>query len=280
MFNAQDAIWQRHSVRTYDPRPVDEKTLKVIEAYLASNTIGPLRTPVRFKIIALKDAGQALKQFVSYGNIKGARHFVAGAVKKGDRAMEDFGYSMEKNILYLTALGLGTVWLGGSLNRSRFAQEMDASSDEVIPAITPFGYAADKRAIMDRLIRTVAKSHKRKDFSQLFFEGSLETSLDKASCGAYGEVLEAVRCAPSASNMQPWRIIREKGTDIFHFYMSEHPSNGAIKDIHIQNNDMGIAMCHFELAAIEMGLKGHWEDEKPGNAPSDHKYIISWKAEA
>jgi predicted hotdog family 3-hydroxylacyl-ACP dehydratase len=49
--------------------------------------------------------------------------------------------------------------------------------------------------------------------------------------------------------------------------MNEHPSNRALKDIKIQNNDMGIAMCHFELAADALGLKGCWVDEKPDNAP-------------
>lgn len=275
MFNALDTINQRHSTRTYDKRPVDGQTLMAVEDYLASNTKGPMGTPVRFKIIELKDAGQVLKQFVSYGNIKGARYFVAGTVKKGEKAMEDFGYCMEKNILFLTSLGLGTVWLGGSLNRSRFAQEMNATSDEVIPAITPFGYEADRKAMMDRIIKAVAKSHKRKDFSQLFFEGSIKTPLDKSSCGTYGEVLEAVRRAPSASNMQPWRIIREDTA--FHFYMDAHPSNEALKDIRIQNNDMGIAMCHFELAAQALGLKGQWVFEEPGNAPSELVYIVSWK---
>jgi len=280
MFNVLDAINQRHSVRTYDTRPVDEKTLQAIDAYLASNTKGPMGTPVRFKVIELKSSEQLLKLYVSYGNIKGARYFITGAVKKGSRAMEDFGYCMEKNILFMTSLGLGTVWLGGSLNRSRFAQEMDAAPDEVIPAITPFGYEADKKAIMDRIIKTVAKSHKRKDFTQLFNEGSLQTPLDKSACGAYGEVLEAVRRAPSASNMQPWRIIREDGANVFHFYMNEHPSNRALKDIKIQNNDMGIAMCHFELAADALGLKGCWVDEKPDNAPSELVYIVSWRGEA
>ena len=39
--------------------------------------------------------------------------------------------------------------------------------------------------------------------------------------------------------------------------------NTAFKNNRIQNLDMGIAMCHFELAAVELGLNGKWEIIEP-----------------
>ena len=45
--------------------------------------------------------------------------------------MEDFGYLMERVILYATALGLGTCWLGGTLTKSSFAEKIDLRAGEM-----------------------------------------------------------------------------------------------------------------------------------------------------
>jgi hypothetical protein len=52
--------------------------------------------------------------------------------------------------------------------------------------------------------------------------------------------------------------------------------NTVFKNIKIQNLDMGIAMCHFELASIELGLKGMWKIEKPEFASGNLEYIVTW----
>ena len=46
----------------------------------------------------------------------------------------------------------------------------------------------------------------------------------------------------------------------------------------LQRVDMGIALCHFELTAREMGLAGHWAVDDPLNPISGPKteYIASW----
>lgn len=90
--------------------------------------------------------------------------------------------------------------------------------------------------------------------------------------------LEMVRLAPSASNKQPWRIIKDG--EGFHFYLS--PSKGYSKNLglDIQRIDMGIAMCHFELTAKDLGLSGSWTaDELQVKKHRDNEeYLITWKA--
>lgn len=274
-----DSIKKRYSVRTYDSRKVESDKLKVLGDFMEENTKGPFGNAVRFKIVdASENTENELKKYISYGNIKGAAIFIAGTVKTGERAMEDFGYCMEKNVLLATSMGLGTVWLAGSMNRSSFALEMNASKDEVIPAISPLGYAADKRSLMDKVVRAVSGGNNRKEFGKLFYSSDISTPLEKSACGNYSEVLEAVRLAPSASNKQPWRIVREKDKDIYHLYLDENKVyNNAIKDIKMQNNDLGIAMCHFELAARELGLEGSWFTAKPAPDAGGLIYIVSWK---
>ncbi|MCX7774346.1 MAG: nitroreductase family protein [Clostridia bacterium] len=278
MENVLEVIRQRYSVRTYEPKPVEPDKLQKLENFLLTLNKGPFGSKVRYKLIDIGDkADSELKKFISYGNIKGARYFIDGTVEKGEMAMEDFGYCMEKAVLFATSLGLGTVWLGGSLNRGVFAEKMNATENEVIPAITPVGYAAEKRGLMDRMLRTMSGGKNRKPFSELFFNGDLSVPLDQAAAGKYFDVLEAVRWSPSASNKQPWRIIKDKSKNDFHLYISEAPGyNSAIKDIRMQYNDMGIAMAHFELSAQAQGLSGSWKVQKPPMDSGSLNYIVSW----
>ena len=267
----------RHSVRSYRPDPIEADKFASLEKYLAKNQNGPLGSRVRFALIDASDYPTAeLKKFGTYGFIKGSRVYIAGAVKPGRTAMEDYGYLMEKNILYATGMGLGTCWLGGSLNRGTFSEQLKTTTEEVIPAVTPVGYEAEKRTIVDRMIRMSAGAANRKKPEEIFFAKTPTTPLDLGSIGSYATVLDAVRHAPSASNKQPWRIIRGE-KNLYHFYLKEDAAyNNAFKDIKIQNLDIGIAMCHFELAANELGLGGKWTIEKPDLAAGDLQYIVSW----
>jgi nitroreductase len=56
--------------------------------------------------------------------VKGASSFLAVAVAKDNNSnnIEWLGYLFEKTILFATCLGLGTCWLGGTLNREEFAR--------------------------------------------------------------------------------------------------------------------------------------------------------------
>jgi hypothetical protein len=128
----------------------------------------------------------------------------------------------------------------------------------------------------------MSRGTSRKEFGALFLVGSPSASLASmnpltpASAGKYADALEAVRLAPSASNHQPWRIIKENDASIFHFYRKDTPGYTVAGDIHIQYNDMGIAMCHFELTAHETGLSGGWRVNDPRIDVGDWVYVVSW----
>ena len=92
-------------------------------------------------------------------------------------------------------------------------------------------------------------------------------------------VFQSSGCSQDRSfciQQQPWRMIRSAGNK-FHYYMKEDAAyNTAFKNNRIQNLDMGIAMCHFELAAVELGLNGVWEIMEPMLESGDLKYIVTW----
>ena len=274
---ALEAIKARISIRTYEERPVEQEKIGVLEECLLKMNKGPFGNAVRLMLVDVSGQDKdELKKYGSYGNIKGSRLFIAGAVKSGNGNMEDFGYCMEQAILQATELGLGTVWLGGGLNRSTFAQKVGAAEDEVIPAVTPVGYPSDKHTFTDNIIRFLSKARNRNQFGKIFFDVNMETPLTENACGSFAAALEAVRIAPSASNKQPWRVIRDDN-GAFHFYLKEDVVyNNAFKGIKIQNLDMGIAMNHFELAVGELGLAGGWKFAKPSLEAGKLIYIASW----
>ena len=271
-----EVIKKRTSCRVYSDKGIDKDKREELREFLAAHTNSPFNSMIRFLLLDFSGLEALdLKAPGTYGVIKGAKYFIVGAVGNHAKAMEDYGYCMEKNILKATAMGLGTCWLGGTFSRSGFGERMGLVNGELLPAISPVGYSSSKRSIVDRLFRLSAGSDKRKPWDELFFAGNIRTPLQKDSSSPYEEPLECVRIGPSASNKQPWRIIKDRGN--LHFYLSRTPGyNAVFGDIKMQNIDMGIAMCHFELSARELGLKGAWKVADPRVEAGDTEYIVSW----
>jgi nitroreductase len=274
-----DIIRRRKSIRSYLDRPVEEEKREALNQFLSSNTTGPFGTKSRFLFItATPEDRKALRGLITYGVIKNPAGFIIGAVEKKPHHLEDFGYLMEQNILMATDLGLGTCWLGGTYNSSGFARKMALQPHEIIPAVASVGYAVPRLSPVDSLIRMSSGANRRKSWSTLFFQDQQALSTNDA--GRYATPLEMLRLAPSASNFQPWRIVRAAHTQTFHFYLKRTP---AVKQIaafkaDLQLVDMGIAMCHFALAAGEEGLKGRWEIHDPLLKGDVGKmdYIATW----
>jgi hypothetical protein len=140
-----ETIKSRTSCRTYGDKSVEPDKLSALKDFLASNDRVPFGSDVRFQLLDLDEPEMnSLKDLGTYGVIRGARQFIVGAVKKQPKAMEDYGYAMEMNVLKATALGLGTCLLGGTFKRSGFAQRVHLEDDELLPVISSLGYAGNK----------------------------------------------------------------------------------------------------------------------------------------
>jgi hypothetical protein len=67
--------------------------------------------------------------------------------------------------------------------------------------------------------------------------------------------------------------------DAFQFFLSRDKAYSAMMPFaDLQRIDMGIAMCHFQLAAAELGLRGGWQDAAPEipGTPAHFEYIASF----
>jgi nitroreductase len=273
-----EAMKRRVSVRSYADRPVEQSVKEKIRGLLETHNTGPFGNKVSLSLIDLSDMEQAeTRQLGTYGFIRGARLYVAGVVSQRPGAMQDFGYCLEQVIIRITHLGLGTCWLGGTFKRTSFAERLSLSNDEVIPAISPIGYARDKRTVRERVLRRFVGADQRKPWAVLFFEGAMDRPLPREAAGDYATALECLRLAPSASNGQPWRIVKPKDANVFHFFLKRTPGYAKfLRGLDLQLVDMGIAMSHFELAARETGLDGTWKAGDPGFGGTEAEYVISW----
>jgi len=272
-FPVEKTVMARSSVRTYENRGLSTNEKDQLNAYI-DNLTNPFSIDVTFRLLE-KAASADGEKLGTYGVIKGAENYIGASAADKELALEALGYSFENLILYATSLGLGTCWLGGTFNRSGFAAAMNLKVGDLFPCISPVGYPTGKKRALESVMRWVAKSGQRKEWKELFYKQEFTQPLTKLEAGDFAFPLEMVRLAPSAVNKQPWRIVQNK--DTYHFYLAKTIKND-IEKIDLQRVDIGIAACHFHLAALEKGLPGKFQKliDPEIQSPDQMQYIFSW----
>lgn len=273
-----ETIRKRRSCRSYANRPLEEGVLRQIAKQVDAPHRGPFGHTPRFVMISMTALPpEEWKKLGTYGVIKNANQFIIGKIRGDNRALTDYGYCKEKLVLQMTALGLGTCWLGGTFQFSRFARAVDLKPDEQLPTVTPIGYPAEGKSFTEKMIRLTAGSDHRHPWPEIFFDGDFSRALTPAQAGAYAQALENIRLAPSASNKQPWRILRDRMKNAFHFYLKRSLQYKMMNVASLQDIDLGIAMCHFDLTLAEQGLQGKWQIESPAPEGKSFDYRVSWR---
>lgn len=286
MLNLMSAMKSRVSTRTFDGKPLTARELSALEKLLQDIEQAKkpdFLLPVRLTL----HAGQGARMG-TFGLIASASGFLVPAVRNAPFAMESVGYSLEQVILGATSLGIGSCWIGGVFSRARANEVARAGKDEIVPVIAAIGHPASQRSLADRIVTGAAQSRVRKPLSEIFFSvaakphDSADAGVESASAAglavSWDTILEMVRIAPSASNKQPWRIVQASGTLQFVFFMEENVRyNNSLGDVHLQNIDMGIAMCHFNAAAEAFNLAGTWRSlaENKDTASRDDDETVS-----
>ncbi len=270
MEHITDIIKSRRSVRTFDGREIGSAKIEDLKSFMMGIE-NPYKIPVEFKLLNAKEDG------LSCPVVSGTDLYVGGKIKQVPQANAAFGYSFEMLILYAQSLGIGTVWLGGTMNRLAFESAMKLGADEMMPCASPLGYPAKKMSLKENMMRKAIKANERLPFSELFFDVGFDTPLTKDKAGILAHPLEMVRLAPSAVNRQPWRVV--VNGNAVHFYLKR--SKGfSVSAMDMQMIDIGIALCHFELAAKETDLKVTFTVNNPEIvAEPDTEYIATYLIE-
>lgn len=273
--NVKEVIKRRISNRTYEERSLTEEDKKKLLEFNSTLT-NPFGVEVKVQYIS-KEKGADDVQLGTYGTIKGAKDFLAITVKDQPYAMEAIGYQFENLVLYATDMGIGTVWLAGTFKRKDFINAIEIGEDDLFPCICPLGYPAQKQSFLEKITKASLGSKKRKDWDKLFFLDDFTKVLTKADAGIYEDALEMLRLAPSATNSQPWAVVKEGNK--FHFFCNyKNTLNDDVKKI--KHIDIGIALSHFHQTAMSKGLNGNLQIEDIGfSIPDNMHYVLSYIAD-
>lgn len=277
------AMELRRSCRTYDGTPLTVEERCGLQAAIATLPPGPFGGRLRAALVEQEAARRlSRRKLGTYGVIRGAPAFLVAAIEDGPKALEDFGFAFEVLVLRATALGLGTCWLGGTLRRAVFSEALAATDREVVPCVSPVGHPrAARRTLVDATFRYFAGSDRRRPWAELFFDRRFGVPLTPAAAGPAAPALDLLRRAPSASNHQPWRIVRDDRGRL-HLFLARTPGYTRTFAVDLQRVDMGIAMAHLSLAAEALALPGRWTEPPPdldvGPLPPHTSAVASWTA--
>jgi nitroreductase len=240
-----DALFVRHSRRSFTTRKPDDETLQRLEQ--VAREVRPF-LGVRVELVRESPDEVFTGLLGSYGRVKGAPLYAAFL---GDlthpRVQEATGYTGEAVILEAVALGLDTCWVGGFFRPRAVERHVRLAPGERVLAVTPLGYARAGKSAEERLLSGLVQSHRRKSLADL------ARGYGPSSPPWVHKALAAARLAPSATNRQPWRFTVEENALTI--------SLDAAQDDHLISKrlDCGIAMLHLELGALAAGVAGQWE---------------------
>lgn len=255
--NNMELIMTRKSVRTFDGRPLTDADKAKLCAFIETIR-NPYNIPVEFVLLDAKEHG------LFSPVIQGEHLYIAGKVLKVEHCEEAFGYSFEQMVLYAWSLGIGTTWIGGTMKRELFEAAAQVKEGELMPIVSPLGYPAKEKSEVDTKLRNSVHGDERLPVSELFFEESFSSPLQKEDA-----CLEVVRWAPTAANMQPCRVV--KCGNKYHLFEKHMPGYKPGAPWDVQRIDLGIALCHLMCVT-----GGACEIADPGiPCAEDTEYIVT-----
>ncbi len=218
------AIKNRHSVRQYEDRPLDEKALSALQAEIrACNEESGLH------IQLVTDEPKAFdSRMAHYGKFSGVQNYIAMIGKKGSRADEKCGYYGERLVLLAQELGLNTCWVALTYRKIKTAFAIDPG--EKLHLVIALGYG-----------KTQGVPHRSKTFDEVVVT-------DEKTPDWFQNGIQAALLAPTALNQQKFVFTFKKGK------VSVRPGFGPYT-----RSDLGIVKYHFEIGA---GRKMNWSKRR------------------
>ncbi|MGB7293949.1 MAG: nitroreductase family protein [Candidatus Aminicenantales bacterium] len=238
-----EAVFQRHSRRTFTSRPPEEEKLARLDRVCRE-----FRPFPEARSVLVHDSPETVFKGLlgNYGRVKGAVLYIAFiGWMDSPWVQEAAGYTGEGIILEATSLGLATCWVGGFFSPEAVRKQIEIQDGEKVLSVTPVGHSPEWKEKREEFMSAVVGSRRRRALSGLIDLDTIPPRLEKA--------FAAARLAPSAQNRQPWRFRIEQNAVIIS--TGRAPTMSSIS----KRLDCGIAMLHFELGARAAGVAGRWE---------------------
>lgn len=215
MENIKNIIKERHSVRNYTDKKIEENIIEKINNLIDEcNKDGNLSAK-----LFLEEPMAFSSRLAHYGNFRNAKNYIVMSGKKSKDLDERCGYYGEKIVLKAEELGLNTCWVGFTYGKGKIPYKIP--KDEKISAVISIGYGVDKGV-----------NHKIKDFN--------DVSITKGDIPEwYKKGIEYALLAPTSMNQQK-----------FKFELIENNKVKLTSGIgFFAKVDLGIVKYHFELGA-------------------------------
>jgi len=209
-----EAIDARHSVRTYQKKPIDEETRRQLDGFIAKcNRESGLNIFIRYD-----DPEGFDSKLAHYGSFRNVRNYIVLSGKKS----EDFdylcGYYGEKVVLFAQQYGLNTCWAALTFNKKKVRELIPEG--ETLCMVIALGYGETQG--VNRKSKT-ARDVTEGIANQPWFEKGIEAALK----------------APTAVNQQKFQIGLKDGEPFIRI-----KGLGAYTKV-----DLGIVAYHFESAS-------------------------------
>ncbi|HSQ88516.1 nitroreductase family protein [Romboutsia sp.] len=253
-----DAIFYRRTIRNYSNKNINAPLMEEVKKIC--NDITYLNEDLRIKAHVV-ERGHLIHLLMGKKCKIKAPHYIVVTSNKGEDYLQNIGFAIEKVVLQLTTLGLGTCWLDCSLKREDIMEFIDLDDIETDDVnlndfedscenentknnkeddienpyiIIAFGYAQEQ----EKLFKAIKVDQDRKSIKHI------SKKMDRK----WIKVLNAVRVAPSIKNCQPWMFYYSK--DGIHIY--EEKQKKSLENMtHIS---MGIALRHFDMACEKYNI--------------------------
>ena len=216
----QEAIVARHSVRKYIDKEIPDHVVKALQDKIAEcNKLGQLN------IQLVLNETKAFTGMLSYGKFRGVKHYLVMVGKKADDLDERIGYYGEQLVLLSQTLGLNTCWVG--LSYRKVPEAYAVAPGEKLVCMIALGYGETQG--VSHKIKKVEDVSNASENTPVWFKAGVEAAL----------------LAPTAVNQQKFSFeyIGKKGDQ---HIVKAHKGFSLVGYTRV---DLGIAKCHFEIAA-------------------------------
>lgn len=211
----EEAIAERHSVRSFNDTPIAPEAVKELEREIEKcNAEGG----VSLRLVT-DDPSVFNSLLARYGKFRNVSNCIIVAAPSGLKDAERLcGYYGERVVLLAQTLGLRSCWAGLTFSK-KSARKYTAEGDKLLAAIA-LGHSD-----------TDGKPHKSKSYADVCSVANPPEWFRKG--------VDAALLAPTALNRQDFRISADaEGNPVITAASGKYPQM-----------DAGIAECHFKIAA-------------------------------
>lgn len=272
---AYRTLLSRRSCRRFDSAPLSSALLQQIEESL--HTIQPLQPgqAIQFSLLQELEKTRLAVAQGAYGRFIVSPHLMIPYTLHNTDPLVELGFQSQQAVFHLETLGLGSCYIGAHGRVLKLQKEFDLPEEAQLAAVLVFGTPSPSTLNhnLNQSLRSLFGSRKRKPLQELLLPSP--QSETAAQPREWEAILQAGRWAPSATNAQPWRLLRLEDNTLQLF------TNPAVYPFVLSSEgklmyalfDAGIFMANILLAAQAFGVHAAWQLHRQAPLPQNPSLI-------